>query len=156
MRWSCATSVSSMIARSLFCRLVLNVNSRHIADAREQTAQAPPAPGGHDRRSLLATTTASSLNPTLACDGCPDTDTRVRVNDTTQYPWTAVGMVTRDQQGAISRSVCSSYLAQGCDALWPVNKKWSKQGSPGNLASSQMACWLQKDGCDKCVCVRLQ
>ncbi len=67
---------------------------------------------GTDGRSLLATTTsASSLNPTLECDGCPDTDTRVRVNDTTQFPWTAVGMVTRDQQGAISRSVCLANLA---------------------------------------------
>jgi len=75
-------------------------------------------PAGTDRRSLLATTTsASSLNPTLECDGCPDTDTRVRVNDTTQFPWTAVGMVTRDQQGAISRSACLTYVAFLTDVL---------------------------------------
>ncbi len=100
----------------LFCRLVLPANLRQKPKLAAQKLQAGASmqqqPAGTDGRSLLATTTsASSLNPTLECDGCPDTDTRVRVNDTTQFPWTAVGMVTRDQQGAISRSACFSYVA---------------------------------------------
>ncbi|DBA99843.1 hypothetical protein WJX77_006939 [Trebouxia sp. C0004] len=97
--------------------LVLPDKVRKKAKSAAQKSQAGASmqqqPAGTDRRSLLATTTsASSLNPTLQCDGCPDTDTRVRVNDTTKFPWTAVGMVTRDQQGAISSEVvqCSGSL----------------------------------------------
>ena len=62
-------------------------------------------------RHLLQTTTGTGLNPTLACEGCPSTDTRVRVNDTFKYSWAAVGMVTRGQQGALSRFLwCSVVL----------------------------------------------
>ena len=91
------------------CRLVLPDHLKQRPGAQEQRAAvgAQQQPVGTDRRSLLATTTtATSLNPTLECEGCPDTDTRVRVNDTTQFPWTACGMVTRNQQDAISRSIC--------------------------------------------------
>jgi len=89
----------------------LKQKPKSAAQKSQAAASMQQQPAGTDRRSLLATTTsASSLNPTLECDGCPDTDTRVRVNDTTQFPWTAVGMVTRDQQGAISRSACLTYV----------------------------------------------
>ena len=55
-------------------------------------------------RSLLQSSNGSSdFNPTLACAGCPTSDTRVRVNDSTVFPWTAVGMLTRTDQSALSR-----------------------------------------------------
>lgn len=62
-------------------------------------------PLSQQNRQLLQTTSGTSLNPTLACDGCPSSDTRTRVTDTTQYPYTAVGMVTRTQSSSISRYV---------------------------------------------------
>lgn len=71
--------------------------------------KAPQQPDPHQQHSpsqqhrQLLQTTSSTLNPTLECEGCPATDTRVRVTDTTQYPYTAVGMVTRTQSSSISR-----------------------------------------------------
>lgn len=64
-------------------------------------------------RSLLQSSNGSSdFNPTLACAGCPSSDTRARVNDSTVFPWTAVGMLTRTDQSALSSSIvqCSGTL----------------------------------------------
>ncbi|KAL3138251.1 hypothetical protein ABBQ32_006069 [Trebouxia sp. C0010 RCD-2024] len=76
----------------------------------------PPSMPESRKRSLLQTGNGSALNPTLECEGCPSTDIRVRVADSTQYPWTAIGMVTRTSQsqgqGAINNEVvlCSGTL----------------------------------------------
>lgn len=48
--------------------------------------------------------TVAQLNPDLACQGCPSTDTRAQVQDTTVAPWDAVGMLARAEQ-AISKCV---------------------------------------------------
>ena len=94
-----------------------------------------------DRRALLHTsTTNSSLNPTLECVGCPDTDIRVRVNDTTKYPWTAVGMVTRDQQGAIDRLVYSHLQRQMFRALLTLDM-------PSNVCKGIMSSSCVTNGC---------
>ncbi|KAL3135264.1 hypothetical protein ABBQ38_006237 [Trebouxia sp. C0009 RCD-2024] len=67
----------------------------------------PPGMPESRKRSFLQTGNGSALNPTLECEGCPSTDTRVHVADSTQYPWTAFGMVTRPSQsqgqGAINK-----------------------------------------------------
>lgn len=47
-------------------------------------------------------TIGAQLNPDLACQGCPPTDTREQVQDTTTAPWDAIGMLARAEQ-AISR-----------------------------------------------------
>lgn len=57
---------------------------------------------------MVNTTTvevAATLIPSRQCVGCPDTDTRLRVNDTMQFPWSAVGKVIRVTQGANHRLV---------------------------------------------------
>ena len=42
--------------------------------------------------------TTASLNPDLACQGCPSRDTRAQVTDTTVAPWDAIGMLARAEQ----------------------------------------------------------
>ena len=56
------------------------------------------------KRSLLQMGNGSELNSTLWCEGCPETDTRVPVNDSMRYPWTAVGMVTRNQSSGTGKA----------------------------------------------------
>lgn len=51
---------------------------------------------------------SAQLNPDLSCKGCPSTDTRVQVQDTTVAPWDAIGLLARAQQ-AISK--CASIHA---------------------------------------------
>lgn len=56
------------------------------------------------KRSLLQTVVGATLAPTLECENCPVTDTRVHVNDTSQYPWNAAGLLSKhgeiQEQGA--------------------------------------------------------
>ena len=47
------------------------------------------------KRSLLPTNDDALLDRLLDCDGCPTTDTRVSVNDSTQHPWNTVGFIRR-------------------------------------------------------------
>ena len=49
-----------------------------------------------------ASTTSATANPDLACQGCPTTDTRTEVTDTTEVPWSAVGLLAKEQQEALS------------------------------------------------------
>lgn len=49
------------------------------------------------------TSTSASLNPDLACNGCPQTDTRVTVNDTEATPWNSVGLLARQDANDISK-----------------------------------------------------
>lgn len=129
------------------CRLVLPADPKQRPALQKQKAGADAAEQPtDDRRALLQTTTSSStLNPTLECDGCPDTDTRERVNDTTQYPWTAVGMVTRDQQGAISRSVYSPLQRPVFTALMTlgVSSAVCKGLVSSSFVTDRCCSWLQ-------------
>lgn len=54
----------------------------------------------------LADTTAS-LNPDLACNGCPTSDTRVPVNNTKVAPWNALGLLALQDAYSISRCLPS-------------------------------------------------
>ena len=47
--------------------------------------------------------TSASLNPDLACTGCPQSDTRVPVNDTEEMPWDALGLLARQDANDISK-----------------------------------------------------
>ena len=51
----------------------------------------------------FAANSSASLNPDLACDGCPTTDTRVEVQDTTATPWDAIGLLDRADANSISK-----------------------------------------------------
>ena len=51
----------------------------------------------------FANGTSASLNPDLACNGCPQTDTRVMVNDTTETPWDSIGLLARQDSNDISK-----------------------------------------------------
>ena len=59
------------------------------------------------KRSLLQSVVGATLAPTLECEGCPVTDTRVHVNDTSQYPYNAVGLLSThgqiQEQGATTK-----------------------------------------------------
>ncbi len=48
---------------------------------------------------------SANPNPDLQCQGCPTTDTRVRVTDTTEDPFTAIGLLAREEQMALSACV---------------------------------------------------
>lgn len=56
--------------------------------------------------------TSASLNPNLACENCPTTDTRIRVTDTTEAPWDAIGLLARQDANAISAGIsqCSGAI----------------------------------------------
>mmetsp|Transcript_16296 Transcript_16296/g.48870 ORF Transcript_16296/g.48870 Transcript_16296/m.48870 type:complete len:527 (+) Transcript_16296:514-2094(+) len=60
----------------------------------------------------FANDTSASLNPDLACNGCPQTDTRVTVNDTEATPWNSVGLLARQDANDISNGIaqCSGAL----------------------------------------------
>jgi V8-like Glu-specific endopeptidase len=55
---------------------------------------------------------SASLNPDLACESCPTTDTRVMVSDTTETPWDAIGLLARQDANSISNGIaqCSGAL----------------------------------------------
>ena len=62
---------------------------------------------------------SANPNPDLQCQGCPTTDTRARVTDTTEDPFTAIGLLAREEQMALSACVCTTTssrtrLAQEC------------------------------------------
>ena len=54
---------------------------------------------------------SANPNPDLQCQGCPTTDTRARVTNTTEDPWTAIGLLAREEQMALSAcgSSCSTF-----------------------------------------------
>ena len=52
-----------------------------------------------------ATGASASLNPNLACTGCPNTDTRTEITDTQVTPWDAVGLLARQDANSISKCV---------------------------------------------------
>lgn len=53
----------------------------------------------------FASNTTILLNPALECEGCPTTDTRTLVKDTTVAPWDAIGLILREVKVAASECV---------------------------------------------------
>ncbi len=47
--------------------------------------------------------TSASLNPNVTCSGCPQTDTRVPVNNTEETPWDALGLLARSDANDIAK-----------------------------------------------------
>ena len=102
-----------------FCRLQI-----HSSAEQKQEVAAPVSissvPEGM-KRSLLQTGSGSELNPTLECEGCPSTDTRLRVSDSTQYHgllsgWSQEARAQARAQPSASRSfgnysVCLHWFA---------------------------------------------
>ncbi|KAL3150231.1 hypothetical protein ABBQ32_000089 [Trebouxia sp. C0010 RCD-2024] len=78
--------------------LVLPDSATAKPDGKGAMPTSSPHMPVNSRRSLLQTANGSALNPILECEGCPATDTRVPVEDSTQYPWSAVGMVVTTSQ----------------------------------------------------------
>jgi hypothetical protein len=52
----------------------------------------------------------TSLPPSLQCIGCPATDIRVAVNDTLLPPFSAIGLVAKEEQLQLNTCVA-----------WPIN-----------------------------------
>ena len=55
-----------------------------------------------DRARGYQSSATANPNPDLSCQGCPTTDTRTEVTDTTEAPWTAIGLLAREEQKALS------------------------------------------------------
>ena len=57
---------------------------------------------GVEKELGYASTPAANANPDLACSGCPSTDTRSEVTNTTAAPWNAIGLLMREEQQALT------------------------------------------------------
>ncbi|KAK9838458.1 hypothetical protein WJX81_000661 [Elliptochloris bilobata] len=64
------------------------------------------AQGGQPAASIGAVATDTNLS----CDGCPNTDTRTEVLDTTRYPYSAVGELTGELKGTTRGLECTGTL----------------------------------------------
>ena len=58
-----------------------------------------------DRAWGYQSSASATPNPDLRCQGCPTTDTRTQVTDTTVAPWDAVGLLAREEQQALSAEI---------------------------------------------------
>ena len=93
-----ATSI--LVRTCLFSALTDQLGARRT---NMQTTRRPPRTLlGVDGSRDDASSTSANANPDLACSGCPTTDTRTEVTDTTAAPWDAIGLLMREEQQALT------------------------------------------------------
>ena len=95
-----------LYAGLLTCQRVWAALSEHsIPSLRDSSAMGRGLPRSLldiERAAGYQSSASANPNPDLQCQGCPTTDTRAQVTDTTAAPWTAIGLLAREEQMALS------------------------------------------------------